>query len=78
MAFIIGLLLIVLGAVALWAWFPAVIIFLKGLVVFSLLFWGTVSLIAGYAGWKGKRQKMAALNDEAATDAKDAPSGAIS
>ncbi len=64
MALIIGLLLLVLGVVALSVWVAEVLIFLKGLVVFSLLLWGTLSLIVGYAGWKGKRQTRAALNDE--------------
>lgn len=63
MALIVGVLLIIFGAVALWAWWAAVLVFIKGMVVFSLLFWGLLSLIVGLATWKSKRQLKAALND---------------
>ncbi|RYX86142.1 hypothetical protein EON83_02670 [bacterium] len=61
MSLIVGLILIVLGAIALWAWSGAFIIFLKGLIVFSLFLWGLMSLIVGYARSKAKRQMNAAF-----------------
>ena len=70
MALIVGLLLIILGTVALCVWSAQVLIFVKGLVVFSLLFWGLLSLIVGYAGWKAKKQlKTAFAADGSPTDA---------
>ena len=63
MALIVGVLLIILGAVALVAWWTQVLIFIQGMVVFYLLFWGLMSLIVGLAGWKSKRQLKAALSD---------------
>ncbi len=63
MASIIGLLLLVLGVVACYAWSVEVLVFLKGLVAFSLLFWGTLSVLVGYAKSKSKREVKAALND---------------
>ena len=61
MALIVGLLLIILGTVALCVWSTQVLVFLQGLVVFSLLFWGLLSLIVGYAGWKSKKQLKTAF-----------------
>ncbi len=73
MSLIVGVLLIILGAVALCAWKGAVIIFLKGLVVFSLLFWGLMSLVVGYAGWKAKRQVKIAFAGGPSTAEESAP-----
>lgn len=72
MALIVGLLLIILGTVALCVWSAQVLVFLQGLVVFSLLFWGLLSLIVGYAGWKSKKQLKAAFAGGDAPDAEDA------
>ena len=66
MALIVGLLLIILGTVALCVWSAQVLVFLQGLVVFSLLFWGLLSLIVGYAGWKSKKQRQLAIAGDGA------------
>ncbi|BCM90474.1 hypothetical protein IAD21_02327 [Abditibacteriota bacterium] len=71
MALIVGLLLIILGTVALCVWIGPVVVFVKGLVVFSLLFWGTMSLVIGYASWKGKRQLKTALAETPPTPLPD-------
>ena len=63
MALIIGFLLLVMGVVACYAWSVEAVFFLKGLVAFSLLFWGILSVLVGYAGLKSKREVKAALND---------------
>ena len=72
MPLIVGLLLIILGAVALYAWFASVLVFLQGLVAFSLLFWGLLSLIVGYASLRAKSQLKAALNDQPAPEETEA------
>jgi len=64
MGFAIGALLLLLGLVALWAWWAAVLIFLKGLVVLVLIVWGLLTLITALAKWKAKRQLARALADQ--------------
>ena len=68
MALIVGLLLILLGAVALFVWFAELVVFFKGLIVFSLLLWGTLSLLVGYASLKSKRNLKDALADAPSTE----------
>lgn len=64
MALVIGFLLFLLGLVAFWGWLPATLPFLKGLVAFSLLFWGAVAMLLGVSERKAKREFRAALNDQ--------------
>ncbi len=71
MSSIVGLVLIVLGVIALWAWSGAFVIFLKGFIVFSLFFWGLMSLIFAYARSKSKRQMKAAFADSPPPTSKD-------
>ena len=65
MALLVGLLLIGLGFVALWVWHAAALAFAEGLLAFSLLFWGALSVFVGYAKVKAKGTLKAALRDEA-------------
>lgn len=52
-----------LGLAAFWGWWPATLVFLKGLITFSLLFWGFIALLLGVSERKAKRQFQAALKD---------------
>ena len=63
MAFVVGLLLILVGLVLVWAWLGAVIVLLKGLLALSLVLWGVLSLVVSVANLKSKRQRQAAFND---------------
>ncbi len=63
MGLAIGFLLFTLGLVAFWGWWPATLVFLKGLVAFSLLFWGFIAVLLGYSEHKAKREFSAALQD---------------
>lgn len=58
-----GFLLFLLGAVALWAWAPELMPFLKGFVVFSLLFWGACCVVVGLSTLKGRRAWEKSLGD---------------
>ncbi len=64
MALLVGLVLIVMGVVALVAWHAAALAFLQGLLAFSLVFWGALMLFVGYARIKAKATLKAALHDE--------------
>jgi len=70
MGLAIGFLLFLLGLVALWGWWPATLVFLKGLVAFSLLFWGFIALLLGVSERKAKQEFQAALNDKKSADEK--------
>lgn len=72
MALALGLLLIFMGALLVWAWLGATVLFLKGLLAVSLVFWGVLSLIVGLAQFKSKRQLQAALHDEPSLSEKQA------
>lgn len=75
MGLAIGFLLFVLGLAACWGWADATVPFLKGLIAFSLLFWGFIALLLGFSERKAKREFQAALNDEK-SPAETASSGA--
>ena len=60
----VGILLLVLGAIAAYFWRDAVWIFARGLTVFSLFFWGIAVLIAALARKKAHRGMKRGLNDE--------------
>ncbi len=64
MGLAIGFLLFLLGLVAFVGWLPATLPFLKGLVAFSLLFWGFIALLLGFSERKAKLEFQAALKDE--------------
>lgn len=64
MALAIGFLLFLLGAVTFYAWLPATFYFLQGLVSFSLMLWGLLSLLIGYSQRKAKRELARAMHDE--------------
>lgn len=64
MGFAIGVLLLVLGVIAMWVWSAAVLMFLQGLLAFALVLWGVLTLIVALSGAKSKRQLGRALNDE--------------
>lgn len=64
MGLAIGFLLFLLGLVACWGWADATVPFFKGLVAFSLLFWGFIALLLGYSERKAKSEFQAALGDE--------------
>lgn len=68
MALAIGFLLFLLGAVAYYAWLPATFYFLQGLAAFSLMFWGLVALLVGYAQRKAKREIARAMHDESSQE----------
>ncbi len=72
MGLAIGFLLFTLGLVTFWGWLPATLPFLKGLVSFSLLFWGFIALLSGYSERKAKREFAAALRDEKSPDESEA------
>jgi len=63
MGFAIGVLLLVLGVIAMWVWSAAVVVFLQGLLAFALVLWGVLTLVVALAGAKSKRQLERALND---------------
>jgi cytochrome c biogenesis protein CcdA len=63
MGLAIGFSLFVLGLVTFWGWMPATLDFLKGMVAFSLLFWGFVAMLVGFSERKAKREFNAALQD---------------
>jgi len=64
MGFAIGVLLLVLGVIAMWVWSAAVVVFLQGLLAFALVLWGVLTLVVALAGAKSKQQLKRALNDE--------------
>lgn len=64
MALVIGLFLVLAGVLLAWVWLGAVVVFLKGLLAFSLVFWGALSLVVSVATLKSKRQRQAAFNDQ--------------
>lgn len=75
MGLAIGFLLFLLGLVTFWAWLPATLPFLQGLVAFSLILWGFITMIVSISERKAKREFKTALNDqkspaEAKTEAK--------
>jgi hypothetical protein len=78
MALAIGFLLFLLGAVTFIGWLPDTVYFLKGLVSFSLLFWGFLALVIGYSQRQAKRDFERAVRDgkadKIAPDASDASS----
>lgn len=67
MALAIGILLLVLGTVAFFAWLPATFYFLQGFVAFSLLFWGLLAFLMGFSERKAKSEFERAVRDEAET-----------
>jgi hypothetical protein len=71
MALQIGALLFILGVVAVWAWWSALLPVIQALVALSLLFWGLIGMIIGYSERKARRECLAAMND-------DKPAGAMS
>ena len=74
MALAIGFLLFLLGMVTFIGWLPETVYFLKGIVSFSLLFWGFLALIIGYSQRQAKRDFERAVRDEKAdSGAPDAP-----
>lgn len=70
MALPIGILLFILGVVAVWAWWSVLLPFLQGLVAFSLLFWGLIAIIIGYSERKARRECNAAMEDDKPAGAK--------
>lgn len=64
MALPIGFLLMLLGAVAYYAWLPYTFHFLQGLIAFSLLFWGGIAMMVGISERKALRECEAALRDD--------------
>lgn len=64
MGFAIGVLLLVLGVIAMWAWSAAVLVFLQGLLALALVLWGVLTLVVALSGAKSKRQLGRALHDE--------------
>ncbi|HEX9997591.1 MAG TPA: hypothetical protein VGB45_10635 [Abditibacterium sp.] len=64
MGMAIGFLLFLLGAVTFVGWLPETFYFLKGMVSFSLLFWGSLALLMGISERRAKRQFEKALGDE--------------
>jgi hypothetical protein len=66
MALAIGFLLFLLGLVTTIGWWDPNFVFLKGLVSFSLLFWGLLALLMGYSERKAKREFAKAVNDDKA------------
>lgn len=64
MALAIGFLLFTLGAVTFYGWLPEMVPFLKGLVSFSLLFWGLLALVVGFSERRAKTQFERAVRDD--------------
>ena len=60
----IGILIFVLGIIALFAWFAELVPFLKGTLVLSLLFWGAAGIVVGLAKTRAKGQRTKARNDK--------------
>ena len=52
-----------LGIIALLAWFADLLPFFKGVVVCSLLFWGTVGIVVGLAKLRAKNHLAKAKAD---------------
>lgn len=63
MALAIGFLMFLLGLVTFVGWLPETFWFLRGLVSFSLLFWGLLALLMAYSERKAKREFKKAVND---------------
>ena len=64
MNLVTGILLFVLGVIALIAWFAELLPFFKGLLVCSLLLWGVAGMIVGVAKLRAKRHLADAKADE--------------
>jgi hypothetical protein len=73
MALAIGFLMFVLGVVTFVGWLPETFWFLRGLVSFSLLFWGTLASLMAYSERKAKREFAKAVNDDKADSATSRP-----
>jgi hypothetical protein len=63
MALPIGLLLFILGIVAVIAWWSAVFPFLQGLVALTLILWGALAILIGISERKAKADFEAAVRD---------------
>ncbi len=67
MALAVGFLLFALGVVALVSWWPVVMPFFAGALVFFLLFGGLIGMIVGYSDRKAKGELEQARQDKPST-----------
>jgi hypothetical protein len=72
MVIIVGFILLALGLSLSVAWWPDVLMVLRGLVPLTFLFWGGVALLVGLSERKARRDYHDATRPDAAAPAEDA------